>query len=266
MPEDNEPDPKAPEVNVDGKQTDLDIVKIKKDEYEELTKNNKELTEFVAALHPYMKKTDNGLEWDIAKVVDDSGFDSTSLVKKGEKKPDDKTLDKGEPVSDTEKMKSDFNKDPVGYLKKFGSEIAESVKASLIPELAEVKKDVVARRTRDMLAEVREAHPDIDDYQVELAALIRKKPPKDATDLEDLYFAAKGHKEAGSTPGLGLSTSGAKAKAKKKEPQLTAEQQILAEIVGASGDNTPKQKAARNIFGTNVVAPLKLGAASDQEA
>lgn len=245
----------TPDVDVGGKQTAADEIKVKKAELEELVNTNKALSEFRDTISPFMMKNEEGqYEWNINKIVEDLGYDPSALVKKGEKV--------SPPPSDpapTDFM-AEFKKDPKAFISSIAKSAVDEYKKSIEPEIGALKKDVHTRARLDMLAQVRDAHPDIDSVSDVLSKLISKKPPRDAEDLEHLYFAAKALKENGVNPGLGLSTLGLKKRPEDIAPPVSAEQQILDDIVkasGKSGEASKETEAARNIFGKSFVKPLK---------
>lgn len=231
----------APEVGASGKLKEGESEEKKEPTIDEIKQAYEKQQEFISGVYSYVKQGEEGLEWDVPRIVEELGFDPSSLRKKGEKKVEEvKTEKPAEPSKPevTEKsLKEEFNKDPVSFLKNFAADVAKQVKEEIGKPLNELREDNNSRKARDMINEaatrVAEEGGDFHELESDIANLAKRFPPKTAEDLVDLYNLAVDRKKRGIGSGLGGTNQGP-AKAGKKPPQKSPEEEIADKIVGSS--------------------------------
>lgn len=253
-----------PEVNVDGKvgndsppdkSVESDKAAQDKVDYE---KAYHELHSFTSGLYGYIKETDDGkTAWDVERIVDELGYDVKSLKKKGENVTTPEP--KGEtPPENKSAIRDEFNKDPEAFLEKFTNQIIEKITPQIDKRTEDLRKEVNNRKAQDMIETVMAQHDDFEDYKLEIAKLAKARPPQNAEELNDLYFAAKGRKEAEKQNGSGLSgTNGGSRNPRRSAPVKSPEEEIADRIVNASGKDPSVSKAMMNLLGKSSLAPLR---------
>jgi hypothetical protein len=230
----------ALDVSVDGKvvQKELDTTveetqpeeKEETQSFEELKAEAGALRDFYSNILGYTKPTDPNDEnsartWDLEKIVDELGYEFSSLQEKGAKVTEQtpEQTPEQKPTEQVESSDGTFTKEQVAEL------VQNAVQQAVAPLQTESKN----RKAKEIVTGIREKYPDFNKYQTRIGELAKNFKVETAQQLEALYFAARGEDSANeATKNTGLSdTVGRPSKFPEVAPEVA--DAVMAEIVGA---------------------------------
>lgn len=275
MPETEPESVPKPETDVSGRvaaagasaEKALQETGLSKEQIAQLKQENEQLKTFTSGVLSYTSKDETGKPtgWDLNKIIKDSVEDSGKAdrimeILNGATPPpqNQPTPPPNDPAVDFERMK----KDPVGFLKEHTAKVIEAVKADLAKEMAPIRQDISGYKIRDMVAEVRGAHQDFDQHSKEIIDIARNRPPKNARDLEAIYFEVLGRKgvtansQGVEAPRGNLARSaGGASKAGKADK--TYAQEVFDRMMHAGVPVDKRSGSLNALFGKDHLLPLE---------
>jgi len=252
------------DVNVDGTVVKKELVEnqeqteTKDDDtlsYEELQAEAEALREFYGQAMKYTKPVDpnddnSARTWDFEKIAEESGYDPSSLIKKGakrvmenqEQEQQQQKLDPKPQQKQSEEVT--FTRDQVASM------INEAVTKAVTPLAQESKQ----RKAREIVDGMREKYKDFNKYQARIGELAKQFDVKTDKQLEALYFAAKGEDSSinqGRNTGLSETVQGSRFP--QVEPDVA--DAIMSEIAGA-GRRPSNTGIIQELTGGSALSPM----------
>ena len=245
------------DVDVSGKVTQTETKPEGEESVEQLKTELEALQGFYEQVMGYTEPVDENSPdsnrvWNIEKIVSELGYDFSSLKKKGETV---EVKDTSKESAPTEPEKAEAKKDETpakGFTLEQVQQIVQKAVAEAVNPLQAESKN---RKAKEVVASIREKHPDFDAHKVRIGELAKNFRVETAEQLEALYFAAKGENSANNPvpPKTGLANTVNRSEYPLVEPDVA--DAIMQDIVGA-GAKPASKGIISELTGSETLSPM----------